>query len=206
MASPASSQTERRAPTSTPASCPTDSLLLPSGHRKPGSRPWEVSANPLIARGKNFARGFETFVESGWDNKIRNGPAAAEINETLLRWLRENRRGRFFAYVHYMDVHDPYTPPARVRPPPPPNARKAVIAGDVESVAQKLDGTGGVVLTYLRALYDAEVRARLGRRPRTPPRWPFRPRSTRLHRGGGDRGPWGGVPRARPAQARGSPL
>ena len=123
-----------------------------------------VSANPLIARGTNLARGFETFVEFGWDKKIRNWPAAAEINETLLRWLRENRRGRFFAYVHYMDVHDPYTPPAGVRPPPPPSARKAVIAGDVESVTQKLDGTGGVVLTeaevaYLRALYDAEVRA-----------------------------------------------
>lgn len=30
------------------------------------------------------------------------------LNEDVLGWLEANRHGRFFAYVHYMDPHDPY--------------------------------------------------------------------------------------------------
>lgn len=44
-------------------------------------------------------QGFETFVS--------NAGRAAKKNDALLRWI-DGGEGRFFAYVHYVDVHHPY--------------------------------------------------------------------------------------------------
>jgi arylsulfatase A-like enzyme len=39
----------------------------------------------------------------------------ASMNRHVLAWLETNHRSRFFLYVHYIDPHDPYDPPARYR-------------------------------------------------------------------------------------------
>jgi arylsulfatase A-like enzyme len=36
---------------------------------------------------------------------------AREVNEELLSWLDARPDGRFFAFLNYLDVHDPYVPP-----------------------------------------------------------------------------------------------
>jgi choline-sulfatase len=122
-----------------------------------------VSANPIVSRATNFARGFETFVEHGWDRRTKNWLPARDVNATFVRWLRANRGRRFLGYLHYMEPHDPYTPPAATRPPPPPGVRPAIAAGDVVGVSSRLRrGKGGLLsdaeLAYVRALYGLEVR------------------------------------------------
>jgi arylsulfatase A-like enzyme/Tfp pilus assembly protein PilF len=37
---------------------------------------------------------------------------AAQVNEALVPWLRENATRPFFAWVHYFDPHQPFEPPA----------------------------------------------------------------------------------------------
>ena len=41
---------------------------------------------------------------------------------------------RFFGWLHYMDVHDPYTPPEATRPAPPPDLPKPLARGWVSAL------------------------------------------------------------------------
>jgi arylsulfatase len=123
-----------------------------------------VSASPLVSRATNLARGFETFVEFSWDRARNDWPPASAVNARFLAWLERNRGTRFLAYLHYMDPHDPYTPPAALRPPAPPGVRRAIAAGRVDGLARQVNAPGGSTLPaaeveYLRQLYDAEIRA-----------------------------------------------
>jgi arylsulfatase A-like enzyme len=52
-------------------------------------------------------RGFETYV-------TRGGPAHS-LNQRFLRWLDTASPGRFFAYLHYLDLHWPYCAGPRFR-------------------------------------------------------------------------------------------
>jgi len=120
-----------------------------------------VSASPLVSRATNLARGFETFVEFSWDRARHDWPPAGEVNARFLAWLERNRGLRFLAYLHYMDPHDPYTPPAALRPPPPAGVRPAVAAGQADLLARRLADAplSAVEVEHLRRLYDAEIRA-----------------------------------------------
>jgi len=142
----------------------SDALVtLPQVAERAGITTVGVSANPLIARATNLTRGFETFVEGGWERERNTWVAAVDVNATFLRWLRRNGRHRFLAYIHYMEPHDPYTPSAAGRPVAPPGMPTELVAGEVEQVSQKIRaGQHGLLpaaqLAYLRALYALEVR------------------------------------------------
>jgi arylsulfatase A-like enzyme len=120
-----------------------------------------VSANPLVSRGTNLARGFETFTEFAVEG---DGlwQRADGVNRVFLDWLRKNGRYRFFGYLHYMDAHGPYDPPAPYRPAPPAGVRPRIARGDVHGFP--VDGRRGrgplsaTELSHLRALYDAQIR------------------------------------------------
>src|SRR5262249_27522143 len=82
----------------------------------------------------------------------------------FLDWLERNRRHRFVAWLQYMEPHDPYTPPASMRPPVPPGMPSDLAAGWVLDVSRRLGNPGTPPLTqeqlaYLRALYDGEIRS-----------------------------------------------
>jgi arylsulfatase A-like enzyme len=123
-----------------------------------------VSANPLVSRGTNMHQGFETFHEFTWDPKERRFASAAEVNDVFLEWLRHHRGVRFLGYLHYMDPHDPYTPPPHARPPAPAGMPEALAGGWILETARKINA-GAVpklsepYLAHLRRLYHEEVRA-----------------------------------------------
>jgi len=121
-----------------------------------------VSANPIVSSATNLARGFETFVEFPSARARTNWTPARAVDDSFLTWLRENRRYRFFAYLHYMEPHAPYSPPEALRPAPPADATPHLLAG-VPPVRRVNLRRGPLVpssqLTYLRALYDGEIRA-----------------------------------------------
>jgi len=122
-----------------------------------------VATNPLVSRATNYAQGFETFVEFGWNSKGHRWSRAPDVNASFLRWLRENREHRFLGYLHYMDVHDPYTPPPELRPPPPPAVRPAIARGDIDAFARKAWHEPGQLsaaeVDYIQALYTAAIRS-----------------------------------------------
>jgi len=122
-----------------------------------------VSANPLVSRATNYARGFETFVEFQPDTQWRELRPASEVNRAFLDWLRPNRGYRFLAYLQYVDPHHPYTPPPPFAPPVPGGLREAVARGRIDAIAHKVNREGTDLLTdaevaWLRTLYDAEIR------------------------------------------------
>jgi arylsulfatase A-like enzyme len=72
-------------------------------------------ANPLLTEEAGFGRGFETFWGSPLSDSVFT-PAEA-VAERASGWLATHQSERFFMYLHFMDPHDPYAPPAR-RPRP----------------------------------------------------------------------------------------
>ena len=122
-----------------------------------------VSANPLVSRTTNFARGFETFVEFEWNAERDATARADEVNAAFLRWVGRNRGRRFLGYLHYMDVHEPYWPPAEFRPPVPDGVRSAVARGRLAGIAERVNWSAGPPLAaaevqHLRNLYDGGIR------------------------------------------------
>jgi len=92
---------------------------------------------------------------------------APEINRGFFRWLPLNKHRKFFAYLHYLDVHAPYVPSPQYRD---------MFFGAFDTAAnfpeqvkdwQKFKNAvtdGNLSLTQadaeqLKALYDAEIRA-----------------------------------------------
>ena len=121
------------------------------------------SANPLVSRDTNLAQGFETFVELPWDAEGRNWTPAATVNRFFLDWLAANRGLRFVAHLHYMEPHDPYTPPRADRPPVPANVRGPVADGWIRQLANQVNWGRTPPLpadeiAYLLGLYDGEIR------------------------------------------------
>jgi len=127
-------------------------LLGAAGYRTHG-----VIANSSVARAFGFDQGFD-----GYGKPPGGKWWSTDVTEAALAWLdRETGEGPFFLYLHTVDPHAPYAPPADIR------ARFASTVPD--------DGRGGLswlkrlgrgeipvtpaLLADLRALYDAEVAA-----------------------------------------------
>jgi arylsulfatase A-like enzyme len=130
--------------------------------QRAGLSTFGVSANPLVGASSNARQGFETFVELPYDSAMRDHAGARQVNERFLEWLARHRPWRFAAYLHYMDPHDPYTPPRDVRPVPPAGIPQAIADGRILTVARAVN-TGqapplsGPEITHLRRLYDGEI-------------------------------------------------
>ncbi len=64
------------------------------------------SCNPLISSDKNFASGFEHFVE------VEDFTPGVEVMPAVLDWVRARaeRSERFFLYLHLIDPHGPHRP------------------------------------------------------------------------------------------------
>lgn len=123
-----------------------------------------VSANMLVGRATNMTQGFETFVELPFDEKTRDYAPASVVNQHFLEWVGGARAVRFFAYLHYMEPHEPYAPPPALRPAPPPGMRSDLAAGRMHDFAlavnaRKVAPPGPAEIAYLRRLYDGDIRS-----------------------------------------------
>jgi len=117
-------------------------------------------ANPLICKEQNFDQGFQDLRQVLDARSDRLFAQAAE-------WIVSNGDWQWFAYVHAMDPHDPYTPPLEVAERlladysgPFPRADTGVLRELKERGLSGL-GTGPSEgdVRHFRALYDAEVTA-----------------------------------------------
>ncbi len=103
-----------------------------------GYRTGAFIGNPIVHAGNGFARGFETFYSPSSPEAItRHGES---LNRRALPWLRAHQAERFFAYVHYVDPHDPYDDPD-------------VVGGR----SRLFDDPGGMPPTYLQGVYAGKL-------------------------------------------------
>ena len=113
-----------------------------------------VIANSVIySAGSNFEQGFDLFVGMhGAGNRPSKVVEAAPVVDDALSWLEERRGFPTFLYVHTMDPHVPYTPPApfnmKYEPHPTPDHPAVDPRGDYK---EPLD------LDRLIAQYDGEI-------------------------------------------------
>jgi len=73
------------------------------------------SANPFLSSEFGFERGFDEFQEifrevGLGENELGRVPAEL-LGRAAIEWLEEHAEERFFAYLHFLEPHDPYTPP-----------------------------------------------------------------------------------------------
>ncbi|HKE01984.1 MAG TPA: sulfatase, partial [Planctomycetota bacterium] len=92
-------------------------------------------SNPNVKRIFDFDRGFDEFFDAPVEDTLthaalrnsafgavataitrhqfnwKNDNDASEINRHAIAWLEANHDRRFFLYVHYIDPHEPYSPP-----------------------------------------------------------------------------------------------
>ena len=110
--------------------------LYPSEHgllslaRQPGGRWVGAALNPEVPTmaEKLSAAGYATALigmqrqlapkfrlTDGFDYYRYKLGAANAINRRAVDWVRQLQKPRFFAYLHYLDIHWPYCPPASTR-------------------------------------------------------------------------------------------
>lgn len=115
------------------------------------------TCNPLIAEGRNFDQGFETFQNYRW---VR----ASAIHDQVVQWLDDHAQHRFFLYLHTVDPHDPYEPTpesaARFAGEAPPGFLPLELRPEMTQFYSE-DGYDEEILQASNAhqfkLYDAEV-------------------------------------------------
>lgn len=81
--------------------------MLPEQFRKAGYKTAAISSNRLIDPRFSFGRGFEQFISLGRQqrNYLNSGRI---LTLRAMDWLRANKAGTFFLYLHYNDLHYPY--------------------------------------------------------------------------------------------------
>ncbi len=148
---------------------PADIATLPEILARRGYRTAAVSASPIVRKSPTrfnpeggFDRGFEVFDEAClWQ------PAAC-VNDKALAHLRSSDPRPLFLYLHYIDPHGPYRPPAghrrrfALREPPGPD-KDFIRKGDPNPIADHLykgaadPGATAADLQHLVDLYDEEI-------------------------------------------------
>jgi arylsulfatase A-like enzyme len=132
-------------------------VTFPQRLQQAGYRTAAFSANPLVNWDYGYEAGFDTFYQNRAPGEI--------LNEEAVRWLKANGGEPFLLYLHYMDVHAHYQPPANFRslflPAGYLPTDKKVWNGEASSLNSRIEEQGYVLprqdLDYLMGLYDGGI-------------------------------------------------
>lgn len=134
---------------------PDAAETLPERLKAAGYRTAAFSTNWHVSRDTGLAQGFDDFLFFPQDG------ASSAVNRRVLAWLDGHRQARpFFLYVHAIDPHTPYDPPADLRRKFAPNAGPK--AGTTESLKRIYAVRGkrrAARIAEVAPLYDAEIAA-----------------------------------------------
>ena len=123
-------------------------------------------SNPYLCAYLGWNRGWTKFYDSMSDEVEPRIPYVRGriINRKVIAWLearhRENRQERFFLWVHYMDVHEPYLPERRFVELVDPSIgidQDAMYCLFQEKLLVR-DTSDPEVVTMLKRLYEVHVR------------------------------------------------
>ncbi len=119
--------------------------------------------NANLASSLGFSRGFKTYVEMWADGTLKDEVARTEaITRRGIEYVRSNGKGDgFFLWLHYVNPHAPYTPPAPFdtaftdRPKPDPTLK--VVDGFFGGVPKQWAIPGKRLLSDYVNAYDGEI-------------------------------------------------
>lgn len=151
---------------------PSEAVTLAELLKAEGYLTAAVVGNPSLARGAGFEQGFDVY-EDDMDRVVRYADAfrlerqAPSLTQAAMAWLDGHHEETFFLWVHYMDPHGPYVPPASFAAP-----FTAMLAAEGEAFpvrAQTSPPTGRFIPEYQQlgdhrdphyyvAQYDGEIR------------------------------------------------
>ena len=118
-----------------------------------------------------FGRGWEYIIDPSLHHLFYASVTQEELNDRAIHWMKTVPKGPFFMFIHYWDVHYPYTPPDRMRGlfykggnPTDPNNHELDEWWEhpVGAMARDtwLRTSNGLITdpNYVTALYDRELR------------------------------------------------
>lgn len=85
---------------------PNEVILISEVLKDRGYQTCCVQSNAWLKKKFGFDQGYDKFIYDFLQD-------AAKINARTLEWLDAEEKRPFFLYLHYMDVHNPYIPPAK---------------------------------------------------------------------------------------------
>jgi arylsulfatase A-like enzyme len=85
---------------------PSEVQLISEVFKANGYRTGCLQANPWLSGRFGFNQGYDYFG-------YHFSSGAGGLNRRALEWIDQEPGRPFFLYIHYMDVHDPYDPPAQ---------------------------------------------------------------------------------------------
>lgn len=131
-----------------------------------------VGDNPLLGPRHGFAQGFDTYEMfpkpwhgnswaarlARWSGLYEGGASSARLADLAIERLDRLGAGPFFLWVHFLDPHVPYEPPAGYRPEGEAPAAVGYAWSDTRGVRSGFSRLTGAEKRWLKALYDGEVR------------------------------------------------
>jgi len=122
---------------------------------KKGYQTCAVVANPLLHPQSGLPKGFDTYTYLKWKR-------SRVLVDRALQWLaKADRQKPFFLYLHVMDVHDPYIPPAAYLEKVL-GERESHVSGRIDAYKKRMfeqeeEVISDVNLKELSARYDGEI-------------------------------------------------
>ena len=151
-----------------------EATTLAESFRKAGWRTAAFGENALLLPPSGLAQGFELYdffpryhanpplgkllMNAAWPDRMLRGLLAPDLTRFALRWLDAHPAEPTFAWLHYLDVHQPYTPAPSFGPkaaPPPGMSRRF---GELDPIRLGLMTPNLEEREWIRALYRAEIR------------------------------------------------
>lgn len=138
----------------------TTDLLAPEGIslarilKNSGYNTAAFSTGPFVTADQGFGQGFEFFKHyQDWQD-------AKTITKDSIDWLKENKKSKFFLFIHAFQVHDPYAPEKKFAKQVDPNYKGNLNSVDISKIAainagrEKLSPAD---LERISLLYDGEI-------------------------------------------------
>ncbi len=122
-----------------------------------GYETYALHGNPWLEERFGFNQGFDRFSFTDWYKETFD---AQGMNNRVFQWLDERSADKpFFAYLHYMDVHSPWRPPAefdRFGPEPVDKYDSSILYLDsrLEALFRELGSRGLAANTWLVVTAD----------------------------------------------------
>ena len=127
--------------------------MLAERLKKAGYETGGFVSHYYLSKDYGFDRGFDKYV-------MKLDAPAWEISDIAARWIKDNRKKNFFAFIHYFDPHTPYRPPLDFAKKYYPQDL-GVINGDTKDVLSVIHSKSPEerekLLRGLSALYDGEI-------------------------------------------------
>lgn len=124
-------------------------VTLPEVFRQQGYETAAVITNPWLQEGFGYNQGYQYYH---YIDRVKADKVNAKGLKVLDALLEKD--APFFLYLHYMDVHNPYEPPAEYRGIFPKTVKHAALDEKMRGLVDLYDGAIRYVDDQLQALFD----------------------------------------------------